>query len=198
MLVPDSAEAGTGAFEKRFLGHDVTPELGRISVSKPDSGICWGAVYWQHFEDVGRLSSGPEHALRLRKELFVRRDSPHGPVLEPITGPLEVGTQLLARLTIEADADMAYVHLKDDRPCGTEPDDVISQYRRKGGSGYYQVTRDASSDFYLDYLPQGVHVIEYTTHVVHRGTYQAGLARIFCMYAPEFNAHSDGRTLTAR
>jgi uncharacterized protein YfaS (alpha-2-macroglobulin family) len=34
-------------------------------------------------------------------------------------------------------------------------------------------------------------VFEYTLRVVHRGAYQNGMAQIECMYAPEFNSHSE-------
>mgnify|MGYP003336216535 CR=1 FL=1 len=40
-------------------------------------------------------------------------------------------------------------------------------------------------------LPKGTYVFEYAVRVQLRGKYQSGVAEIQCMYAPEFNAHSE-------
>jgi hypothetical protein len=34
-------------------------------------------------------------------------------------------------------------------------------------------------------------VFEYSVRVQHRGKYPTGFANIQCMYAPEFNSHSE-------
>ena len=59
------------------------------------------------------------------------------------------------------------------------------------GLAYYESTRDTASHFFIDYLPKGTYVFEYSVRVQHRGQYQSGMAQIQCMYAPEFNSHSE-------
>jgi uncharacterized protein YfaS (alpha-2-macroglobulin family) len=81
--------------------------------------------------------------------------------------------------------------MKDQRGSGLEPVDVLSRYRYQDGLAYYQSTRDTASHFFIDYLPKGTYVFEYSTRVVHRGQYQSGITSIQCMYAPEFNSHSN-------
>lgn len=49
---------------------------------------------------------------------------------------------------------------------------------------------------FIDYLPKGTYVFEYSVRVQHRGQYQTGFAAIGCMYAPEFNSHSESLVLT--
>jgi len=83
-----------------------------------------------------------------------------------------------------------YVHLKDHRGSGTEPVNVLSQYKYQDGLGYYESTKDTASHFFIDYLPKGTYVFEYAVRVQLKGTYPMGLANIQCMYAPEFNSHS--------
>jgi len=68
--------------------------------------------------------------------------------------------------------------------------DVLSRYKYQDGLAYYESTRDTASHFFIDYLPKGVYVFEYSTRIQHRGKYQTGVASIQCMYAPEFNSHS--------
>ncbi|HXJ76320.1 MAG TPA: alpha-2-macroglobulin family protein, partial [Candidatus Dormibacteraeota bacterium] len=127
----------------------------------------------------------------LNKKLYVRKNTKQGPVLEAVTGSAQVGDELVVRLELKVDRDMEYVHLKDQRGSGTEPVNVLSQYKYQDGLAYYESTRDTASHFFIDYLPKGVYVFEYATRVQHRGQYQSGVAEIQCMYAPEFNSHSE-------
>ena len=102
------------------------------------------------------------------------------------------------RIELRVDRDMEYVHLKDQRGSGTEPVNILSGYRYQDGLAYYESTRDTASHFYINYLPKGVYVFEYSTRVQHRGQYQTGVAEIQCLYAPEFNSHSAGLPLTVK
>jgi hypothetical protein len=187
---PEKVEAGTGFYEKRFLGNEVRPELGAIVARKTDEGVSWASVHWQYLEDVGRVTAHDGTPLKLTKQLFTRVNTKKGPVLREVAGPLKVGDELVVRLELRVDRDMEYVHLKDERGSGTEPVNVLSGYRFQDGLAYYESTRDTASHFFLDYLPRGAYVFEYAARVVHRGAYHTGTAQIQCMYAPEFNSHS--------
>ena len=68
---------------------------------------------------------------------------------------------------------------------------VLSSYKFQDGLAYYESTKDTASHFFIDYLPKGNYVFEYSTRIVHKGRYQTGFAAIQCMYAPEFNSHSE-------
>ena len=104
---------------------------------------------------------------------------------------MKVGDELVVRIELRADRDMEYMHLKDHRGSGTEPMNVLSQYKFQDGIAYYESTHDTASHFFIDYLPKGNYVFEYSTRIVHKGRYQTGFASIECMYAPEFNSHSE-------
>jgi len=66
------------------------------------------------------------------------------------------------------------------------------------GLSYYESTGDTASHFFIDYLPKGVYVFEYSTGVQMRGKYQSGIAGIQCMCAPEFNSHSESFDLDVK
>ena len=102
-----------------------------------------------------------------------------------------MGDEVVTRVELRVDRDMEYVHLKDQRGSGTEPVNVLSRYKRQDGLWYYESTRDTASHFFIDYLPRGTYVFEYSVRVQHRGKYQSGIATLQCMYAPEFNSHSN-------
>ena len=186
-------EAGTGYFQTSWPGSEIRPEMGNIEVVKPDDGIAWGAVYWQYYEDLDKITSY-ETPLSLKKQLFVEHNSPEGPVIKPVNDGdlLEVGDKITVRVKLRVDRNMEYVHMQDMRASAFEPVNVISGYRYGGGLGYYESTRDASTDFFFDYLRKGTYVFEYPLLVSQKGDFSNGITTIQCMYAPEFSSHSEG------
>ncbi len=197
-IQPEKVEAGTGFYEQRLVRDEIKPAMGRITVRKTDDGVSWGSVHWQYLEDMNKVTPHEGTPLKLKKTLFVKETTNRGPVLKPVTGPLAVGDELVVRIELRTDRDMEYVHLKDQRGSGTEPVNVISRYHFQDGLAYYESTRDTASHFFIDYLPKGVYVFEYSTRVQLRGSYQTGIAEIQCMYAPEFNSHSESFVLEVR
>ena len=192
---PEKVEAGTGFYEERRHGGEIKPQLGEITVKKVDEGVAWGSVHWQYMEDMKNITPHEGTPLTLKKALFTKVNTDTGKQLQPVEGALAVGDELVVRLVLRVDRDMEYVHLKDQRGSGTEPVNVLSRYRYQDGLGYYESTRDTASHFFIDYLPKGTYVFEYSTRVVHKGQYQSGIANIQCMYAPEFNSHSESFAL---
>jgi uncharacterized protein YfaS (alpha-2-macroglobulin family) len=188
-------EPGTGFYEVRFTPTEIKPKLGDITVKKTDQGVAWGSVHWQYLEDMSKVTPYEGTPLKLKKTLFAKTATTRGPVLEPVKGNLQVGDEVVVRIELRVDRDMEYVHLKDQRGSGTEPVNVLSQYKYQDGLVYYESTRDTASHFFIDYLPKGTYVFEYSTLIQLRGHYQTGVAEIQCMYAPEFNSHSESLPL---
>ncbi|MFN3385264.1 MAG: alpha-2-macroglobulin family protein [Candidatus Thermochlorobacter sp.] len=192
---PDlKVEAGTGYFKTAWTKETVKPEYGKVTVRNPNNVVAWGALYWQYFEQMDKISAAAETPLKLKKQLFIERTTDKGKVLEPIskTTPIKVGDVVKVRLELRLDRDMEFLHLKDMRASGFEPLSVLSQYKYQDGLGYYESTRDVATHFFIDYAPKGVYVFEYALRAVHRGKFQNGIASIQSMYAPEFSSHSEG------
>ena len=190
-IKPEKVEAGTGFYEQKFVRGEIKPEQGHITLKKVDKGVAWGSVHWQYLEDMSKVTAHEGTPLKLTKTLFTKQNTKKGPVLEPVKGAVKVGDELVVRIVLHTDRDMEYVHLKDYRGSGTEPVNVLSSYKFQDGLAYYESTKDTASHFFIDYLPKGNYVFEYSTRVVHKGRYQTGFAGIQCMYAPEFNSHSE-------
>jgi hypothetical protein len=191
-------EPGTGFYETRFTPTEITPKLGNITVTKLDEGVAWGSVHWQYLEDMRKVTAYEGTPLKLQKALYTKMNTKRGKELKPVKGKVAVGDELVVRIILRVDRDMEYVHMKDHRGSGVEPVNVISRYRYQDGLAYYESTRDTASHFYIDYLPKGTYVFEYSTRVQHRGEYQTGMAAIQCMYAPEFNSHSESLPLVVK
>lgn len=196
-IVPQKVEAGTGFYEHRFVQSDIKPDYGRITLRKTDEGVSWGSIHWSYLEDLSKVTPQTDTPLKLEKKLFRRTYGKSGPVLTPVEpgAAVAVGDELVVRIVLRTDRDMEYVHLKDYRGSGTEPVNVLSRYKWQDGLGYYESTRDTASHFFIEYLPKGVYVFEYALRVQHRGQYPMGYAQVQCMYAPEFQSHSETLTL---
>ncbi|QEL14538.1 alpha-2-macroglobulin family protein [Limnoglobus roseus] len=197
-IKPENVEAGTGFYEQKFQRGEIKPEQGKITVTKADAGVSWGSVHWQYLEDISKVTPHDGTPLKLEKKLFKKTLTKKGPVLEAVTGPVAVGDEIVCRVVLRTDRDMEYVHLKDHRGSGTEPVNVLSQYKFQDGLYYYESTKDVATHFFIDYLPKGVSVFEYTVRVQLKGQYPTGLANIQCMYAPEFSSHSESIMLEVK
>lgn len=196
---PKKATAGTGYIKERIPGKQVTPGMGDISITIQAQGKTfskepsWGAVYWQYFEDLDKITPA-ETPLSLRKQLFVEKTTANGKVLLPVAenDELHIGDKVIIRTELRSDRNMEYLHLKDMRAAAMEPLNVLSGFRWQDGLGYYESTKDASTDFFISYLPKGTYVFEYPVYITHPGNFSVGVANIQCMYAPEFSSHSEG------
>lgn len=195
---PDAkTEAGTGYFKTSWQPSEIRPGFGEVRISKQTAGSAWGAVYWQYFENMDKVQYAAT-PLSIQKELFVEQNTPNGPTLVALKGDslnaniVKQGDKVVVRVIIRTDREMEYVHLKDMRAAGFEPTSVLSDYQYKNGLGYYQSTKDLATHFFMDYLPVGTHVFEYSLRATHKGDYSNGITTMQCMYAPEFTTHSQG------
>jgi len=197
-------EAGTGYFKKVFDAPFVNPSMGNITVTMSSatttgaasSSPAWGAVYWQYFDMLDKITppGSSKAPLSLTKQLFIERLTSSGRTLEPVAdnGVLKPGDKVVVRIQLKADRSMEYVHMKDMRAACMEPVNVISKYKWQDGLGYYESTKDASTDFFFSSLPRGTYVFEYPLTVGQAGNFSNGITSIECMYAPEFAYHSEG------
>jgi len=199
-------EAGTGYFKTNIQEEKIKPEMGNISVKVVSPKVplqrdlgSWGAVYWQYFEDLDKITTSST-PLKLVKKLFIEKNSDRGPVLTPVNDGdvLKIGDKIKVRIELRVDREMEYVHMKDMRASGTEPVNVLSSYKWQDGLGYYETTKDASTNFFFDHLYKGTYVFEYPLFITHTGNFSNGVTSIQCMYAPEFSSHSEGIRISVR
>ncbi|MBX7224590.1 MAG: alpha-2-macroglobulin [Chitinophagales bacterium] len=191
-----SVEPGTGYYKIQYDGSEVMPDMGKIKVSKKDKGPAWGAIYWQYFEDLDKITP---HAtpLSIVKKMYKVEKTDDGTKLVLIDAqhPIKPGDEVKVRIELRVDRDMEYVHMKDMRSSGLEPIDVISTYKYQDGLGYYQSTKDAATHFFFDYVSKGTYVFEYSLRANLAGEFSNGITHVECMYAPEFTSHSEGTRL---
>ncbi len=193
-LKPDlKQEAGTGYFKTAWKEEQIKPELAKVEVKNSNSTISWGALTWQYLEKLDKITSA-ETNIKLSRKYFIKKQKDVGQVLTELssTNLPKPGDVLKVVVNLKADRDFEYVHLKDMRPSGTEPVDVLSGYRYQDGLYYYQVTKDVATNFFIDRLNKGNYVFEYELRVTQPGDFSTGITSVQSMYAPEFNSHSEG------
>ncbi|MBK8722143.1 MAG: hypothetical protein IPL95_07670 [Saprospiraceae bacterium] len=190
-------EAGSGYFKIDYKGKEISKDMATIKIENTNPVPSWGAIYWQYFEQLDKITTFQETPLTLVKKYFIEENSPTGPKLVEINPKKELkpGDKLKVRIELKVDRAMEFIHLKDMRPSNTEPTNVLSQYKWQDGLGYYESTKDLSSNFFIEYLPKGTFVFEYPLNIVREGNCSTGIATIQCMYAPEFSSHSNGLML---
>ncbi len=186
-------EAGTGYYKTSWNAEEINPAMASVELNKKGNGIAWGSLYWQYFEDLDKITSA-ETPLSLKKKLFKKTNTDQGVQISEISKGtnLNVGDLIRIRIELRSDRDMEFIHMKDMRASGLEPINVLSSYKWQDGLGYYESTKDASTNFFFDYLPKGVYVFEYDLRVTNSGQMSNGITTIQSMYAPEFSSHSEG------
>ncbi|UOE47761.1 carboxypeptidase-like regulatory domain-containing protein [Mucilaginibacter sp. SMC90] len=188
-----NADDGTGYIKTSWADDAVKPALGNVVITNNGKTVSWGALHWQYLENLDKITSSNTD-IRLQRKYFLIKQTSSGEVLMALddTHQPKTGDLLKVVVYLKSGRQFEYVHLKDMRPAGTEPLDAISSYRYQDGLYYYQVTKDIATNFFISYLDKGSYVFEYRLRVVQPGNFATGISTMECMYAPEFNAHSEG------
>ena len=182
-MIRTPVDDAIGYIKKTVIG-DVM-NIKKVRVDKEGTGMGWGAVYAQYLESMDQIGE-QGNGLSVSRQLYKGDEALNE------SAPLKVGDKITVRLTVKADRDMDFVQIKDDRAACMEPLQAVSGFRWSNGLGYYQATKDASTQFFIDRMRKGTYVIEYQVYVNRTGEYQTGIATVQSAYAPEFGGHTGG------
>lgn len=194
-LVPQAQ--ATGYVKSTVKPEAIDKSLASVTVTKPGPGIVQGGLFWQYYEDLDKIKSS-ENYISVTKELYKKVKTVNGEELQKISPetPLKVGDKVTVRMILNTDRAMEFIHIKDMRAAGFEPVDVLSGYQWKNNLGYYQSTKDASTNFYIQYMPKGKYVFEYDVVANASGKFSNGITTMQNYYAPQMNAHTKGSNVT--
>ncbi len=190
-LKPETQATG---YVKSAVKTDVLDKnLATVTVTKPGAGVVQGGLFWQYYEDLDKIKSS-ENYISVVKELYKKVKTVNGEELQKISPetPLKVGDKVTVRMILNTDRAMEFIHIKDMRAAGFEPLNVLSGYQWKNSLGYYQSTKDASTNFYIQYMPKGKYVFEYDYVANASGKFSNGITTIQNYYAPQMNSHTKG------
>jgi hypothetical protein len=179
-------------------GAEIDPAtMSSVVVEKATPSFLFASATW-HFS-TDRLPAEAEGDLLRVSRRFFRRVHDGGEwVLQPLAegARVAVGDAIEVELSLRARHAAEYVHLRDPRGAGFEPETQRSGYRWDLGIGRYEEIRDSGTNFFFEHLPAGEYTLRYRLRAATAGTFRVGPATLQSMYAPEFTAYSAGDRLT--
>lgn len=170
-----------------------------VVVEKETKGFMFASATWQFSTE--RLPAEDRGDFLSVHRTFFKREQKGGEwVLTPLaeSAVIAPGDQVEIQLSIRCKHPCEYVHLRDPRAAGFEPENAVSRYKWDLGIGWYEETRDSGTNFFFEWLPQGEYTFKYRLRANMAGTFKVSPATLQSMYAPEFNAYSAGAVLTVK
>jgi len=188
----------TGARNRVVVpGPEIDPEtMSTVVVSKTAKGFAFASATW-HFSTEKLPDEARGDLFGVTRSYFRRVNRGDEWVLEPLGEGDHVspGDQVEVHLSIRARHAAEYVHLRDPRGAGFEPEQLTSGWHWDLGLIRYEEIRDSGTNFFMEWLPAGEYTLSYRLRANMAGIFRVGPATLQSMYAPEFTAYSAGNVL---
>jgi len=191
-------DAYTGGRNRVIVpGDELDPRtMSTVVAEKGGQGTAFVSATW-HFSTERMPTAADGDLFAVERSYFRRHNDGDEWVLSPLRDGdrLDVGDQLEVQLSVHARHAAHYVHLRDPRGAGFEPESTRSGHRWDQGLGYYEEIRDSGANFFFSSLRAGQYTLRYRLRANMAGEFKAGPAVLQSMYAPEFTAYSAGHIL---
>jgi uncharacterized protein YfaS (alpha-2-macroglobulin family) len=167
-----------------------------VVVEKESKGLAFASATW-HFSTEKLPAEDRGDFFAVSRKYFKREATAAGFVLKPLLegSPLAPGDELEVQISLSSKHEAEYVHLRDPRAAGLEPENAVSRHRWDLGLAWYEETRDSGTNFFFERLPAGQYTFKYRLRAAMGGVFRVGPATVQSMYAPEFAAYSAGALL---
>jgi uncharacterized protein YfaS (alpha-2-macroglobulin family) len=168
-----------------------------VVVEKEGKGFVFASAAW-HFSTEKLPAEDRGDFFNVSRTYFRRENRGSGFTLAPLAegAVIRPGDEIEVQISLRTKHDAEYVHLRDPRAAGLEPENVLSRWKWDLGIAWYEETRDSATNFFFERLPVGEYTFKYRLRANMAGTFRVGPATVQSMYAPEFNAYSAGAVLT--
>ncbi|WP_375760227.1 alpha-2-macroglobulin [Corallococcus exercitus] len=180
-----------------LTGREVNADTATTVVEKTTPGFAIASATW-HFstEELPKEERGD--FFQVSRRYFVRIREGTQTLLRPLSdgATLRPGDEVEVQLSLRLKHAAEYVHLRDPRAAGLEPENAQSRHKWDLGIVWYEETRDSGTNFFFEALPVGEYTFKYRLRANLAGTFRVGPATVQSMYAPEFTAYSTGTVLT--
>jgi alpha-2-macroglobulin len=169
----------------------------RVVVEKGTKGLAFASATWS-FSTERLPAQERGDFFQVSRRYFKRERSGKEAVLRPLEegAQLSPGDEVEVQLSLRTKHAAEYVHLRDPRAAGLEPENAVSRHKWEHGIVWYEETRDSGTNFFFEWLPAGEYTFKYRLRANLGGAFKVGPATVQSMYAPEFNAYSAGATLS--
>ncbi|HQQ77710.1 MAG TPA: alpha-2-macroglobulin family protein [Thermoanaerobaculia bacterium] len=178
-------------------GEKVDPKTtSTVVVEKEGKGFVFASAAW-HFSTERLPAEDRGDFFAVSRKYFRRENTGKEFTLTPLAegAVIRPGDQIEVQISLRTKHEAEYVHLRDPRAAGLEPENVLSRWKWDLGIAWYEETRDSATNFFFERLPVGEYTFKYRLRANMAGTFRVGPATVQSMYAPEFNAYSAGAVL---
>ncbi len=167
-----------------------------VVVEKEGKGFVFASAAW-HFSTERLPAEDRGDFFGVSRKYFRRENRGAGFTLTPLAegAAIRLGDEIEVQISLRTKHEAEYVHLRDPRAAGLEPENVLSRWKWDLGIAWYEETRDSATNFFFERLPVGEYTFKYRLRANMAGTFRVGPATVESMYAPEFNAYSAGAVL---
>ncbi|TNF83728.1 MAG: hypothetical protein EP299_00935 [Acidobacteria bacterium] len=175
-------------------GGEIDPQtMSTIVVEKETKGFMFASATW-HFSTEELPAEARGDFFSVTRRYFRRVGSGDEWILQPLEegAALAPGDQVEVHLSLRTKHAAEYIHLRDPRGAGFEPESTTSSYKWDLGIGWYEEIRDSGTNFFFEWLPVGEYTFKYRLRANMAGTFRVAPATLQSMYAPEFTAYSAG------
>ncbi|MBJ6764260.1 hypothetical protein JGU66_26080 [Myxococcaceae bacterium JPH2] len=193
-----SPEEYTGKKNQVVLqGPEVSAATATTVVEKTTPGFAFASTTWS-FSTEKLPEEERGDFFHVSRRYFRRVHEGREATLKPLEegAVLQPGDEVEVQLSLRAKHAAEYVHLRDPRAAGLEPENAQSRHKWDLGIVWYEETRDSGTNFFFEWLPAGEYTFKYRLRANMAGTFRVSPATVQSMYAPEFTAYSTGARLT--
>ncbi|WP_163997244.1 alpha-2-macroglobulin family protein [Pyxidicoccus caerfyrddinensis] len=179
-------------------GPELNPAtMSSVVVEKTTPGFAFASATW-HFSTEKLPEEERGDFFNVSRRYFRREREGREAVLQPLSegAVLKPGDEVEVQISLRTKHAAEYVHLRDPRAAGLEPENAQSRHKWDLGIVWYEETRDSGTNFFFEWLPAGEYTFKYRLRANMAGTFRVGPATVQSMYAPEFTAYSTGAVLT--
>ena len=140
---------------------------------------------------AGQVDASAKGVINVHRQYFKRLQQGTEIKLLPLSAmeAIQVGDEIEVHLTLSTDSAFEYVFLQDPKPAGFEAEELLSGWAYQNIS-FYREVKDASTHFFINWLPHGSVTLRYLLRPTVPGRLHALPAQVQSMYAPQFGAHS--------
>lgn len=184
-----------GIYDINFSKDAISSNLQEITIENSNKLPVVGRITYNFLQDIDKVTktNNKEQPFVIQKDYF--KEINNEKVIVSTSQELKIGDEVWIRLKFSTKENASYVHIKDDRASTFEPFFELSGIKYENDLRYFYKGNDASTNFFIDYLPIGEYNLWYKVKVNNVGVFIDGLTTIQSMYAPQYKAHSGANSL---
>lgn len=139
-----------------------------------------------------KVTASPQGVIHLTRQYFRRVKEANKTKLIPLADleHVQIGDEIEVHLTLHTRSAFEYVQVTDPKPAGFESSELVSSWEWNPVS-FYREIRDASTNFFINWLPNGTLTLRYVLRPTVAGDFHAAAAQTQSMYAPQYGAHTE-------